>query len=172
MQRLLGGLAVLGLAVLLIAIARQDRGVAAQDATTGLVAPLYFGTGAPTKTCSATNLAGVAYVQTDATNGRLWICDNTSGSMAWDHQLSPILGATASFGGSLILLGSNVTSTATATGAVVGNNCVATRADGTFLGVGMAIDCAILAANVATVRISAIIAGTPPAGIYNVRVIQ
>jgi hypothetical protein len=172
MRRFIGGLAILVLAVIMLAIAHDEHAVAAQDATTGLAAPLYFGTGAPTKTCSLTNLAGVAYIQTDATNGRLWICDNSVGSWSWDHLLSPILGSTASFGGALVVLGTSITSTAAVTGASVGSNCVATRADGTFLPVGLNIDCAVLTTGVATVRISALIAGTPASGTYNVRVIQ
>jgi hypothetical protein len=83
-----------------------------------------------------------------------------------------ILGSTASIGGGALLLGGSVSGTATVTGATQGSNCVATRADGTLLAVGMIIDCAVTAANTATVRVSAVIAGVPTAGVYNVRVIN
>lgn len=137
--------------------------------TTGLPAPMLYGNNDPVTLgypCDASHL-GIPFYNMSASIARpIWICNGTN----WLQAQAAILGSTASFGGALILLGGTVTSTATVTGAPVGSNCSATRADGTFLAVGLVIDCAVSTAGIATVRISAIIAGTPTAGIYNVRV--
>lgn len=178
MQRFIGGLALLVVAAICMLIARDEHPVAAQNSTTGMVGPQLMGTGSPVSNssipCTATNLAAHVYIDTQTTpNGsRLWTCDNSPGTWGW-HQLQfPISGSTASFGGSVILLGGSITSTASVPGALVGSNCMATRTDGTFLGVGLVIDCAVLTSGTATIRISALIGGTPPAGTYSVRVIS
>lgn len=97
-----------------------------QIATTGLPAPQLSGTGSPSAnyTCNAAS-ANVSYIQTDATNGRLWLCDNSSGSLAWDHLLTPIqnIATTGTItAGSFILGGCTAVTTVTVTGAVVGTN--------------------------------------------------
>jgi hypothetical protein len=99
--------------------------------------------------------------------------DNTT--YAWQAPFTvatpSILGATASFGGAFLAIGGSVSNTAAVAGATVGSNCTATRADGTLLPVGLVIDCGVSTPGIATVRISAPLAGTPPGGVYNVRII-
>lgn len=59
--------------------------------TSGTPAPTLSGTGAPSGnyTCN-TNLANIMYIQTDAASGqRIWLCDNATGSLAWDHFSPP-----------------------------------------------------------------------------------
>lgn len=101
----------------------------AQQLTTGMPAPQLFGTGAPTTSCASdVSYQGLTYIQTDATNGRLWICDQSSGSWGWDHLLSPILGVatTSTFASqSYLLSGCTAIQTVTITGAVVGVNSAA-----------------------------------------------
>lgn len=65
------------------------------------------------------------YVQTDATNGRIWLCDQSSGDWGWDHLISPMVATaltTSITGGSFILGGCTSVKTVTVTGAIVGTH--------------------------------------------------
>lgn len=164
----------------LIAVA-AFASIAAQAQVSSTPATILAGVGTPASNSLPCNIGFASttstsfYDQRDITTGNsIWKCkllpDNVT--YAWQAPFNtPIIGTTVSIGGSLILLGGNVTGTGTVTGAVVGSNCIATPSNGSFLPVGIAIDCTILTANTATVRLSAIIAGTPSALTYNVRVI-
>lgn len=82
------------------------------------------GTGSPTAPCVA-SLQGQIYVQTDSTIGRIWVCDNSTGSWAWDHLLSAVQGIATTgtiTGGTFILGGCTTTTTVTIAGATVGTN--------------------------------------------------
>lgn len=139
--------------------------------TAGVPAPMMYDTSDPVTAsypCDTSHTGIPFYNMVSGVARPIWICNGTT----WIQAQPAISGATVSFGGSLVLLGSSVSQTATVNGAVTGNNCIATRADGTLLAVGLAIDCNVPSANTANVRISALIAGTPTAGIYNIRVIQ
>jgi hypothetical protein len=165
---------------ILLVMCRDMRAVQAQSISS-VPAVIMAGIGSPASNGYPCNL-GIAsststslYNQRDITAGNsVWKCAlGTDGvTFTWIAPFStPINGTTVSIGGALILLGGSVTGTGTVANAPVGSNCVATPSDGSFLPVGIAIDCAVLTSGVATVRLSAVIAGTPPAKTYNVRVI-
>lgn len=151
--------------------------------TAVLPATIMSGMGTPSSNSIACN-AGVAntntgslYIQRDITIGNaIWKCVLLPDGVTYSWVapfVSPVIGAgtTVSIGGSLLILNGTVSGTATVTGAVVGSNCVATRSDGSLPIAGMIIDCAVSTANTVTVRLTALIAGTPSATTYNVRVI-
>lgn len=101
----------------------------AQQATTGLPSPQLSGTGVPSFSCaSGSSYMGLSYIQTDAVNGKLWLCDQASGTWGWDQQLSAIkgIGNTSTItGGAFILGGCTTATTVTLAGAVVGTNAAA-----------------------------------------------
>ena len=96
------------------------------QASTGIPAPMLYGSGTPDTNyaCNAST-ANLTYIQTDASTGRLWICDNSTGALAWEHLMAPFLGSATSgtiTGGAFILGGCTATTTVTVSGATVGVN--------------------------------------------------
>jgi hypothetical protein len=81
----------------------------------------------------------------------------------------PLMGATASIGGTALSAGSCASGTANVTGATASMAVVATPA--TYPGDGMTWQPYISSSGVVTVKVCAVIAGTPTASTYNVRVI-
>lgn len=140
-------------------------------ATTGVPAPMMYDIGDPITLgypCDTSHMGLPFYNLSPGVSRPIWICNATN----WIQAQPAISGTTVSIGGALILLGGSVTGTGIVTGAAIGSNCIATPTDGTLLPVGIVIDCAVQSLGVATVRLSAAIAGTPPAKTYNVRIIQ
>lgn len=91
------------------------------------------------------------------------------GTGAWTAL--PILGGTsASMGGSPLIAGQTITANVTVTGATT--SMVATCSPQTYPGDGTAWDAYVSAANTVTVRLTAVIALTPTASAYNVRVLK
>lgn len=119
--------ALLLLALVFLSLPAQAQ--VTQLAQTGMPSPQLTGNGAPSAlfTCNAST-ANLSYLQLDATNGRMWLCDNSTGSLAWEQLFSPIKGVattgTITGGTTLNLLGGGCLTTATVTmaGAVVGTN--------------------------------------------------
>ena len=85
---------------------------------------------------------------------------------------APLTGTTGSIGGGALLAGATTSGTATITGATVGMACIAQASDGTnVVALGAQVECTVTAANTVTVNVSALIALTPPAKTYTIRVI-
>jgi hypothetical protein len=86
--------------------------------------------------------------------------------------VSPVVlsGVTGSIGGSALAAGACATGTASITGATVGEVGQAMAADGTFQA-GYVVSAGGTAAGTATVNVCAIVAGTPTAKTYNVRLL-
>lgn len=142
-------------------------------ASSGLPSPMMYDSGDPITLaypCDASHTGLPFYNLSSGVARPLWICNGTT----WIQAQAAISGATTSIGGALLIAGGSVTGTATVAGATTGNNCLATPSDGSFLPVGLNIDCRVSGsgANNVTVRISAALAGTPPALTYNIRVLQ
>jgi hypothetical protein len=138
-------------------------------ATTGVPAPMLYDYGDPIALgypCEASRTGIPFYNMFPGTLRPIWICNGS----AWSQAAPVISGTTVSIGGAIIALGGSVIGTGQVPGATVGSNCVATPSDGSFLPAGIVIDCAVLTPGVATVRLSAVLVGTPPAKTYNVRV--
>jgi hypothetical protein len=86
-------------------------------------------------------------------------------------SITPFNGTTGSLGGSLLAIGGTATATVTIQGAVAGQPCEASASDGTNMAVlGLIVHCDVTAPNTATVTLYAIIALTPVAKTYNVRI--
>ncbi len=80
---------------------------------------------------------------------------------------------TGSIGGGALLVGASASGTVTVTGAQVGMPCIAQPSDGTDMIVLGAIPvCTVTSANTVTVRVIAILALTPTAKTYVVRVLS
>lgn len=85
---------------------------------------------------------------------------------------APLTGTTGSIGGGALLAGATTSGTATITGATVGMACIAQASDGTnVVALGAQVECTVTATNTVTVNVSALIALTPPAKTYTIRVI-
>ena len=80
----------------------------------------------------------------------------------------PLVGTTASIGGSALAAGACSSDTVTVGGASVGMGAAATPS--TYPGDGMMWNAYVSAANIVTVKVCADVAGTPFASVYNVRV--
>jgi hypothetical protein len=182
-DRLVAGTLFVAAGIVLMNIERFDSHKAYAQQNSPTPATIMSGSQTPTAAgilCGpgqASTSSASLYNQTGVSGNSIWKCATNDGTTyAWQAPFvaatPTILGSTASFGGAALLLGGNVTADAAVAGATVGSNCVATRADGTFLAVGLIIDCKVNTAGIATVRISAVLAGTPTAGVYNVRVIN
>lgn len=129
--------------------------VSAQNATTGMAAPQLAGTGAPTYSCTANNLANVLYVQTDATNGKFWQC---GGTLGWVHFPGPVASATdaSTFTGGVLSVGTVQTHTITIPGVVMTGAaaCNFTSDPGsTFI----AVNGYVTAANTVTVKVTVLL---------------
>lgn len=117
---------------IILLIAFSCVGLIAQSNVSGVMgipAISLSGTGSPASSINCNAASGnIQYIQTDATSGRLWICDFSTGSWAWDHMLNTLVG-TATTGaitaGSFILGGCTSIVTVTVAGAVVGTNSAA-----------------------------------------------
>lgn len=82
-----------------------------------------------------------------------------------------ILSATSSsLGGSLLAVGTPVTTSVTVTGATLGMGCVASPSSGNALLTGTWVDCYVSAANTVTLRLIGTVVTTPTAQTYVVRV--
>ncbi len=97
-------------------------GQTTQPATAGMISPSMAGTGSPsgTATCNAV-AANIIFIQRDATDGKIWICDNGGGSYAWNHLVNNIKGTFTSgtiAGGSFLLSGCTTATNVTVTGVV------------------------------------------------------
>ena len=122
------------------------------------------GNGAPGGAC----ISGSVY--TDSANGNAWTC--TSGAWKLSATSGIISCTTGSIGGSLLTVGASASGTATCTGATTGMVCDAQASDGTNMpALGATPNCTVTAANVATVNVVAIVALTPAAKTYSIRVI-
>jgi hypothetical protein len=87
--------------------------------------------------------------------------------------VASLTGTTGSIGGGALLAGTTTSGTATVTGATVGMACIAQASDGTnLIALGAQVGCTVTATNTVTVNVSALIALTPPAKTYSIRVIQ
>jgi hypothetical protein len=122
------------------------------------------GSGAPSGSC----ISGSTY--TDSSTGYAWSCKAsvwvlgaTSGMMS---------GTTVSIGGGALLAGACASGTATVTGATVGMPAIATPSDGTNIpALGTSISATVTATNTVTVNVCALLALTPAAKSYSVRVL-
>jgi hypothetical protein len=82
----------------------------------------------------------------------------------------PLTGATASMGGSVMTVGQTITATATVTGATT--TMVAVCSPQSYPGAGFVWDAYVSSANTVTARLTCVLAGTPVASIYSVRVLE
>lgn len=82
-----------------------------------------------------------------------------------------LTGTSASIGGSLMVAGTPVTGTITVAGSVVGMGCLASPTSSSALITGTWVDCYVSSANTVTLRLISVLATTPAAQTYNVRVI-
>jgi hypothetical protein len=84
-----------------------------------------------------------------------------------------IAGTTGSIGGSALTAGQSTSGTAFVSGALTTMGCFTQPTDGTNMAAtGFAVGCTITSAGTATVSVTAIVAGTPTAKTYAVRVIE
>jgi hypothetical protein len=86
--------------------------------------------------------------------------------------LALVSGTTVSIGGGALLAGACASGTATVTGAAVGMPAIATPSDGTNIpALGTSISATVTATNTVTVNVCALLALTPTAKTYSVRVL-
>jgi hypothetical protein len=85
-------------------------------------------------------------------------------------QVIPLWGTSGNLGGSALVAGACSSATVAVTGALAGMDAHATPS--TYPGDGFYWTAFINAANVVTVRVCAVVAGTPTASVYNVRVVM
>ena len=105
----------------------------------------------------------------NTTSNALLICSALNTLQSVTPALS---GTTGSIGGSLLSLGSSSSGTASISGATVGMVCVAQASDGTDMGaLGVVVACTVTSAGTVTVRLIGLVAVTPAAKTYGVRVI-
>ena len=121
------------------------------------------GSGAPAGAC----VSGSVY--TDASTGYSWTCK--SGAWQLGATSAPLTGTTGSIGGSALLAGACASGTATVTGASTGMPAIAAPSDGTNISaLGTSISATVTSSNTVTVNVCALLAVTPTAKNYNVRV--
>ncbi len=82
----------------------------------------------------------------------------------------PLSGTSASLGGSVMTVGQTVSVTVTVTGATT--SMTATASPQTYPGDGFVWDAYVNAPDTVTVRLTCVLAGTPVASLYNVRVVE
>jgi len=134
----------------------------------------YMGTsaGAPTGVPAHTTgiYANSVPTRYDTTNNRLMVYNGGWKNVA-DAPTNPTLsGTSASIGGGALAAGACASGTASVTGATT--SMVATSSPNTYPGDGAVWSSQVTSANTVTVRVCAIVALTPTASTYNVRVIQ
>lgn len=129
-----------------------------------------------TKTAQAQSVTiSAACAQQPSITGAVAITNCVSsiaaGTISWAMMIAPILsGTTGSIGGSPLLLGACTSGTASVSGAAVG--MVTTATPSTYPGDGVQWQSYVSSSNTVTVKVCGILAITPGASIYNVRVIQ
>jgi hypothetical protein len=141
-------------------------------------APGNFGSGAGCVRLIADNAAGfstgtsgnIALASTLAQNQMATLCYD-SGTSKWYPNATALAGTTGSIGGGLLAAGSCTSGTATVNGATT-SMAAALPQPATYPGDGFELYAYISAANTVTVKVCAIVALTPTATTYNVRVIQ
>lgn len=121
------------------------------------------GSGAPVGAC----ISGSSY--TDASSGNAWTC--VGGAWRMGATSASIGGITGSIGGGALLLGNCASGTATVTGATAGQVVKANTSDGTFIGGAFNVLADVTSSNTVTVNVCAVVAGTPTAKSYSVKVI-
>lgn len=122
------------------------------------------GIGAPSGAC----VSGSVY--TDSANGNAWTCTGSAWKLGATSGV--MTGTTGSIGGGALLAGACANGTATVTGAATGMPAMATPSDGTNIaGIGASITATVTSSNTVTVSVCALIALTPTAKTYNVRVV-
>lgn len=97
----------------------------------------------------------------------------SAGALLCGNSAPPtyLSGTTSSLGGGLLALGGSASGTATVSGAVAGQPCIASPSDGTNVAaLGLSVECTVTSSNTVTVNAVAFLAVTPPAKTYNVRV--
>jgi hypothetical protein len=105
----------------------------------------------------------------NSTTSQFLICSAADTLQAISSSLS---GVTGSIGGGALLLGGCASGTATIAGATVGQVVLASASDGTVLGGSFQVQASVTSSNTVTVNVCAVLAGTPSAKTYNVRVIS
>jgi hypothetical protein len=83
---------------------------------------------------------------------------------------APLTATSSTIGGSLLTVGTPVTTTVTVTGATTSQGCSASPSAGNALIAGTTVDCYVSAANTVTLRLTGIIATTPASQTYKVTV--
>jgi hypothetical protein len=120
--------------------------------------------GSPVGNCVSSQ-AGI-----DTITGNIWSC-GPGGVWMLRTGAQPISCTTGSIGGSLLAVGASASGTATCTGATTSMVCQAQASDGTNMAaLGASPMCTVTASGVATVNLVAIVALTPAAKTYSVRV--
>lgn len=94
---------------------------------------------------------------------------DSNGNLTTTIPNADLSGTTGSIGGGLLTLGSCATGSATVAGAAVGMS--ATSSPTTYPGDGSQWQTYVSSANTVTVKVCALVALTPVASVYNVRVI-
>lgn len=142
----------------------------------GLTAPFYFllqnlGAGLVTLTPTTGTINNVASLTVSTNNMMVVFFDGTNWWAMYPLiPPAPLTGKSASLGGSLMTTGQTITTTVTITGAAVG--MVAETNPETYPGDGFVWSAYISSANTVTVRVTCVLAGTPSASLYDVRVIR
>lgn len=120
------------------------------------------GSGAPGGAC----VSGSVY--TDSATGNAWTCTGSAWKMV--ATAATLSGTTGSIGGGALLLGNCASGTVTVTGATAGQVAKANTSDGTFIGGSFQVQADVTSSNTVTVNVCAVVAGTPGAKSYNVKV--
>lgn len=90
----------------------------------------------------------------------------------WDMFTGELPGQSASIGGGLLAVGASANGTVTIVGAQPGMVCDTSPSDGTnMVSLGAIPTCVVTAPNTVTINVIAIVALTPPAKFYSIRVI-
>lgn len=121
--------------------------------------------------CIQGNLPGTQIDTTGASTGYVLTAQSGGGS-AWQAPTgsTPLSGTTGNIGGGLLTIGACTSGTVTVTGATT--SMAATASPVTYPGDGSDWKAYVSSANTVTVKVCAIIALTPTASNYNVRVFQ
>lgn len=112
----------------------------------------------------------LTFLSTYASTNYQWVISLSGGG---GSNALPLSGTTGSIGGSALTAGQYLSGTANISNATTGMTCDAQPSDGTNMWQsGFVVGCTVTATNTATVTVEAVVAGTPAAKTYNVRVIQ
>ena len=116
------------------------------------------------------NAAGTGSDCINANASNQLVFSNSSPSSSFVVAPTPLTGTTGSIGGSALAAGACATGTVTITGATT--SMVANASPVTYPGDGNTWESYVSSSGTVTVKVCAIVAGTPTASAYNVRVIQ